>query len=173
MKKLLSLFALLILPSIALAQGLPLPQFPATKIVNGQNVYVAPIPNATITVCTGTVISVDGSICTVNGPLATIFSNASLTTAIQNPTNADVNGNINGAYVASGSYIITISAPLQGVTSHSFPFVAGGGGGTPGAPLLSQQANVANALAGLAGSSYNTITGALTLSNTLFKSGLP
>src|SRR5690242_8811910 len=125
MKKYLWIFVLLLFAAPqSHAQG-AIPAIPATKVVNGTTVYIAPIPNATVTVCNTSLIPIDGAICS---PLASIFSNVSLTAALPNPTNADANGNISGIYVASGTYVVTVSGP--GATPHSYSFTIGGGGGS-------------------------------------------
>lgn len=74
------------------------------------------IPNATITVCPGTVLPTFGFTC--GGGLASLFQNSTLTTALTNPFNADGNGNFT-FYIAPGNYIVSMSA--LGFTTYSYP----------------------------------------------------
>ncbi len=123
MKKYLLLFSLL-LPTVAFGQGARVdnPGGPAQRVVQG---FVAPIPGATITVCTS---AGTGTPCTPVVPTSpvTLCTDSGCTVAAANPFLADANGNF-GFWALPGSYKVSITA--TGVTgqllSVTLPCVAG------------------------------------------------
>lgn len=75
-------------------------------------VAIRAIPNASVSVCTGTVVS------TSCVPTVLIYSDVGLTQKLPNPTQADVNGNFS-FYTTPGAYIIVISG--AGVQPYAYP----------------------------------------------------
>lgn len=100
--------ALLILPSMALAQGARYDGV-AQKTVQG---FIAPIAGATITVCTSSATGTPCSPLVTTSPV-TLCTDATCTVAASNPFLADANGNF-GFWATPGSYKVSITA--AGVT---------------------------------------------------------
>jgi len=78
-----------------------------------------PIPSALITVCTGSTPPAFNQACT---GLASIYSDISLTTLINNPFNADIQGNY--SFYASGGVPYVISVGAIGFTTYSYVWSA-------------------------------------------------
>lgn len=105
----LFLLVLLVLPSSLLAQGGYVRDIVLQKqtLANPSITYAQPVVGALVRVCTG-----GGIPCT---PLATIYSNATLTTVKNNPTSTDINGNFN-FWATPGLY--TVGITVNGVTTN-------------------------------------------------------
>lgn len=81
---------------------------------------VKPIAGAVITVCNGAILPVPGFICSTG--LTSIFSNAALTNALPNPTNADINGNYTFWAIPGVNYVVSVSG--AGLTPYSYVWTA-------------------------------------------------
>ena len=130
-----------------------------------------PIPNAVITVCNGATLPSPGTAC-----LGTtlIYSNASLTSVLSNPTNADSNGNYTFFANAGFQYVVSVSgtgfltysyvwsAPLLGSSSASFSSLIVSGAATT--------LNLNDILwVGAGAGSYNTVAAAVTAAGSVNK----
>jgi hypothetical protein len=67
---------------------------------------------ATVRFCTAAATGVPCS------PLASVYSDAALTTPLANPTTADISGNISGIYAAPGNYNVQVSG--TGLTTRTY-----------------------------------------------------
>jgi hypothetical protein len=103
---------------------------------------IAPISGAIITVCNGSTAPPNGTTCSAT---ANIFSNVTLTNALPNPTNADVNGNYTFYAAAAQNYVVSVGG--VGLVTYSYVWTA---------PILSASAGANTALSNLASVSINT-----------------
>lgn len=105
----LAFLILLLTPLSALAQGGLIRDIVLQKktLANPNITYAQPVVGAVIRVCTG-----GGIPCS---PLASIYSNETLTSALSNPTASDINGNFY-FWVGPGTYTVGITA--GGVTAN-------------------------------------------------------
>lgn len=101
-----------------------------------------PISSAIITVCNGSTLPSAGVTCT---GLASVFSNIALTSALSNPTNADVNGNFVFYATAGTAYVISVGG--VGVTTYSYVWTA---------PVVAASSGANTALSNLSTVSINT-----------------
>jgi hypothetical protein len=104
MRKLPLLFALLLLPEIAAAQGVASPPQVALNTLNG---VTRPIPNATITVCAANASGIPCAPVLVNQ----VWANSALNVAFPggNPFTSDANGNYQ-FFATAGQYTVTVTA---------------------------------------------------------------
>lgn len=115
MKHLSLVFAFLTLSPLAIGQGARHDNVAYAYTANGNSNIISSIPNAVITVCSGTVLPVPGNTCT---GLATIYSDDAMSSPLQNPTNADGFGNY-GFYIPAGSYQVSVAG--SGLITYTYP----------------------------------------------------
>lgn len=125
-------------------------------IALGRDGHIA--PGASVAVCTSQgVIGYGNSPCS---PLATIYTDATLTTPATNPFNADANGDY-GFWAPPGTYQVQVYGPEIGVYIQTITIPCVPNAGATGCGSVASQAN-------------NNFTGANTFSgDALFKSGDP
>jgi len=104
-----SFFILLLTPLSALAQGGMVRDTVLQRVTlaNPSITYAKPIAGAVVRVCTG-----GGTPCT---PLASIYSDITLSTVLSNPTSSDVNGNFT-FFALPGIY--TVSITVNGIVTN-------------------------------------------------------
>ena len=148
----------LFLPTLAQAQYLFQSQATGTQSIPGSaqgiSSVVAPIPYATVYICSGAYVP--GTSCTTG--TATVYADSGLTTPYQQPVAADANGNFS-FYVQSGTnYYYTVSG--SGFTAQTFGLTAPNylpGVSSDGANGLNVQGNVQGKLRDDGGQVYNVL----------------